>query len=40
MNTEISRIQNAIQSKNLKEAEALSWELYKKNSKNFIKHLD
>ena len=36
MNTEISRIQNAIQSKNLKEAEALSWALYKKNSKNFV----
>lgn len=36
MNTEITRIQNAIQSKNFQEAEALAWKLFKANSKNFV----
>ena len=36
MNTEITRIQSAIQNKNFQEAEALAWKLYKINSKNFV----
>lgn len=36
MNTEISKIQNALLSKNFQEAEMLAWALYKKNSKNFV----
>ena len=36
MNTEISKIQNALRSKNFQEAEMLAWALYKKNSKNFV----
>lgn len=35
MNTEISSIQQAIQSNNYQEAETLAWSLYKKNSNNF-----
>ena len=36
MNTEISTIQQAIQSRNYHAAETLAWSLYKKNSKNLI----
>ena len=33
MNTEITRIQNAIQSKNFQEAEALAWKLFRQIQK-------
>ena len=36
MNTEITRVQSAIQNKNFQEAESLAWELYKVNPKNFV----